>query len=192
MTQTYIGELRPFPYNFAPRNWMTCQGQLLAISQNTALFSILGTTYGGNGQTTFALPNLSGRVTNSAGGGTGPGLSPYDLGEMAGSETVTLISTEMPTHNHTVDVWYQTGAVSQYSVATPGPGVHLSRMFVKAQTGAAYSNGQLWNTPPIDTPTQLNAQALSIQGGSQPHENRQPYLTLLWCICTQGVFPPRN
>lgn len=192
MTQTYIGELRSFPYNFAPRNWVTCQGQLLSIAQNTALFSILGTTYGGNGQTTFALPNLSGRVTNSAGGGTGPGLSPYDLGEQAGSETVTLLTTEMPAHNHTVDVWYQTGNVADYMKAAPAPGYHLSRLLVHTQPGAAYSNGQMWNTPPIATPAQLNVQTLGFQGQGQPHNNIQPNLTLLWCICVQGAFPPRN
>lgn len=192
MTQSYIGELRAYPYNFAPRNWATCQGQILPISQNTALFSILGTTYGGNGQTTFALPNLSGRVTNSAGGGTGPGLSPYSLGEQAGSETVTLLSTEMPAHNHTLDVWYQPGAVADYMVANPSPSVHFSRLLVKAQTGAAYSNGQIWNTPPIESATQLNVQTFAVQGGSQPHNNIQPNLTLLWCICINGVFPPRN
>lgn len=192
MTQTYIGELRSFPYNFAPRNWATCQGQLLSIAQNTALFSILGTTYGGNGQTTFALPNLSGRVTNSAGGGTGPGLSPYSLGEQAGSETVTLLSTEMPSHNHTVDVWYQTGAVDTFMHAAPTPQLHLSKLLIKAQTGAAYSQGQMWNSPPIDTPVTLNPQTLSLTGGSQPHNNVQPNLTLLWCICVQGNFPPRN
>jgi microcystin-dependent protein len=183
MSTPYIGELRPFPYNFAPRNWAFCDGQLIAISQNTALFSILGTTYGGNGQTTFALPDLRGRSPLHA--GQGPGLTDRVLGEQAGDETVTLLVTEMPAHNHTTNTRNDPTTDANY-VATPQPGYFVSRHLYHIN-----SSGLAW-TKATTNPTTLHANTLSVAGNSQPHNNRQPYLTINWCICIAGVFPPRN
>jgi microcystin-dependent protein len=171
-----IGEIRMFAGNFAPRNWAFCSGQLLSIAQNTALFSILGTTYGGNGTTTFALPNLSGRVP--VGTGQGPGLSDIVLGEVAGEENHTLIITEMPMHNHIATApaaGTSTTATPSASVA-PGPvslGAGLSNAFGTASTNLA---------PPT----------IGIAGGSQPHNNMQPYLGMNYIICMFGIFPSRN
>jgi len=190
MTQPILGEVRLFPYNFAPRNWALCRGQILPISQNTALFSLLGTTYGGNGQTTFALPNLQGRMAKSR--GQGAGLQDYALGEEDGVESVTLISTEMPAHNHTLPVQYNAGAAADWMSTTPASNLQLSRLLIIPKTGAAYANAQMYNTPPLANPVQLNPQVVGIAGGSQPHNNLQPYLTLNWCIAIQGVFPARN
>jgi microcystin-dependent protein len=169
VSEPFIGELRLFPYNFAPRGWAFCNGQLIAISQNTALFSLLGTTYGGNGQTTFALPDLRGRVPVSA--GQGPGLSSYSLGQTGGTETVTLLQTQMPAHNHQV-------AVSNGGATASRPaGNYLA-------AGGSY-------TTPSDGNT-LAPTAVTPSGGNQPHENTQPYLTLNWCIALEGIFPSRN
>jgi microcystin-dependent protein len=171
MTEPYIGEIRLFPYNFAPRGWAFCQGQILAIAQNTALFSLLGTTYGGNGQTTFALPDLRGRVPNSA--GQGPGLSNYTLGEQGGSENVTLIAQQMPAHNHPIAVNNSGANTGRPSGAYPGQ-----------TSGNTYA-------PSPDGST-LAPQAVGNAGNSQPHENRPPYLTLNYCIALEGIYPSRN
>lgn len=184
MTEPFLGELRPFPTNFAPRGWATCQGQLLSIAQNTALFSILGTTYGGNGQTTFALPNLSGSAPIHS--GTGPGLSPYVLGEMAGSETVTLMTTEMPTHTHATNTRNTpTTAVAMTNVPSAG-------LFVTRFAYHATSTASAWRTAMNPGATVLHPTSVSLAGGGQPHNNQQPYLTILWCICMEGNFPSRN
>jgi microcystin-dependent protein len=166
MSEPFLGELRLFPYNFAPRGWAFCQGQILAIAQNTALFSLLGTTFGGNGQTTFALPDLRGRVAVSS--GQGPGLSPYDLGQSGGTESVTLTSNEMPQHAHTIG-----GTNSASTGSRPGGKVNAA--------GGAYSDTS-------DAPMQPTGGT----GGSQPHGNVQPYLTLNYCIALEGIFPSRN
>lgn len=171
-----IGEIRMFAGNFAPRNWAFCSGQILAISQNTALFSILGTTYGGNGQTTFALPNLCGRV--AVGTGQGPGLPSVDLGEMAGEWTHTLISTEMPAHTHTATA----GGATASTTATPGATVVPG----PASLGAGVSNS--FGTPNAS----LAPPTIGIAGGSQPHNNMQPYLGMNYIICLYGIFPSRN
>ena len=171
MTEPFLGEIRLFPYNFAPRGWAFCQGQLLSIAQNTALFSLLGTTYGGNGQTTFALPDLRGRVPLSS--GQGPGLSFYTLGEQGGVENVTLIQQQMPAHNHPLQVNNSGSATGRPSGGYPGQ--------TSTNTYAPSPDG-----------TTFAAQAVSNSGGGQPHENRQPYLALNYCIALEGIFPSRN
>jgi len=172
MSEAYLGEIRLVPYNFAPTGWALCQGQLLPISQNTALFSLLGTTYGGNGQSTFALPDLQGRTP--VGIGQGPGLSPYDQGQVGGTETVTLNINELPPHNHAI-------RVSSGTAASQNPvGAHLGA------TSAATKNTY------APTPTgNMAADSLSIVGQTQPHSNMQPYLTLNYIIAIAGIFPPR-
>ena len=167
MSEPFIGEIILFAGNFAPRGWALCNGQILAISQNTALFSILGTTYGGNGQTTFALPDLRGRVPVHP--GQGPGLSPYDLGQAGGTETVTLNVAEMPQHTHP-----QPATNGEQTTNRPN-GALPARGGVYAQT----SDGSTL-TPP------------SPVGGSQPHNNIQPYLGLNYIIALEGIFPSRN
>jgi microcystin-dependent protein len=170
MTEPFLGELRLLPYNFAPQGWATCDGQIMSIAQNTALFSLLGTTYGGNGQTTFALPDLRGRVPIHA--GQGPGLTNYTLGEVAGTENVTLTPGQLPPHGHTVS--------ASGSATTKNPTNALP-----AVTGAGSSYG---TTPDV----QMNPGMVAGGGSGQPHTNIQPYLVLQWCIALQGIFPSRN
>jgi len=183
MTEPYIGEIRPFGFNFAPHGWALCAGQILSIASNTALFSILGTTYGGNGTTTFALPDLRGRL--ALGMGTGPGLSDYVEGEQTGTETVTLLSTEMPAHSHTPYTRVQTGTADMHNV--PQAGDYLTRFNTSAN-----ANGQTWNTPPLENATTLHPTFIGFAGGSQPHNNIQPVLAINYCIALQGIFPSRN
>jgi microcystin-dependent protein len=171
MSDPFIGELKLFPYNFAPRGWAFCNGQILSIAQNTALFSLLGTTYGGNGQTTFALPDLRGRVPISS--GQGPGLSNYSLGQQAGSETVTLLSNNLPAHTHTVQASTEDASSSQ-------PGGKIP-----AAVGAGAYGG-----PAADTT--MAANMIGITGNNQPVPIVPPYLTLNWCIALEGIFPSRN
>ena len=170
MSTPFLGEIRIFPYNFAPRGWAFCQGQILAIAQNTALFSLLGTTYGGNGQTTFALPDLRGRVAMSS--GQGPGLSNYVIGELSGTETVTLNSTQMPAHNHLLN-----GSNNDATDSAP-----------QGNVPAVIPSGGYTATPN----TQMNPGAVTNAGGSQPHGNLQPFLILNFCIALNGIFPSRN
>jgi microcystin-dependent protein len=173
----YIAQIILFAGNFAPRNWAFCQGQILAIAQNTALFSLLGTTYGGNGQTTFALPDLRGRVP--VGTGQGPGLPAINLGEVSGEATHTLIVTEMPAHNHPVrakaDVANTANPTGNSLSVGQGP---------NSSTINLYSNA----APDVS----LNAASEGIIGGSQPHNNMQPYLGMNYIICLFGIFPSRN
>jgi microcystin-dependent protein len=168
----FVAEIRIFPFNFAPKGWAFCDGQLLPLSQNTALFSLLGTTYGGNGKSNFALPDLQGRAPMHP--GQGPGLSLHDLGETGGSDTVTLLESEIPAHPHTVN-------------ASQGDGNERSPAGQLLATGVGISQyqapGQL---------TQLAPSAITPAGGDQPHNNLQPYLTLYFNIALQGVFPPRT
>lgn len=170
----FVAEIRIFPFNFAPKGWAFCNGQIMPISQNTALFSLLGTTYGGNGQSTFALPDMQGNAPMHP--GQGPGLSLHDLGEQSGTDTVTLLQTEMPQHNHGL-----MAAVPPSLLLAPSASTALGR----SAGGAAYqsSNANL---------VQLNAQAVGLSGGNLPHNNLMPYLTLNFCIALQGVFPPRT
>jgi microcystin-dependent protein len=170
MADPFVAEIRIFPFNFAPRGWAFCDGQLLPISQNTALFSLLGTTYGGDGKSNFALPNLQGSAALHP--GQGPGLSLYDLGQQGGSETVTLLQTEMPAHAHQA---MALGAIAnQPSPANNSWGRSTANPYINTQNG------------------QMSPQALAVNGGSLPHNNMQLYLTLNFCIALQGVFPPRS
>lgn len=176
MSDPFVAEIRIFPFNFPPTGWAFCDGQLMPLSQNTALFSLLGTTYGGDGKSTFALPDLQGRSPMHP--GQGPGLSLHDLGETGGSETTTLLLSEIPIHAHTVgraldalgnsvtpvnSIWAQAGSVrTAVSCYNPGP-----------PTGA------------------MKSDVIQVTGSSFPHNNMQPYLTLNFCIALQGVFPQR-
>jgi microcystin-dependent protein len=171
MADPFTAEIRMFPFNFPPRGWAFCDGQILPISQNTALFSLLGTRYGGDGKSTFALPNLQGSAPMHH--GTGPGLATRLVGEQGGSQTVTLLQTEMPAHGHTARAAPDAG---DNTVA--GAGIAL----------AGSSGGNIYNnTNPALTP--MAPQALAVTGGSQPHNNMQPYLTLNFCIALQGIHP---
>lgn len=174
----FVGEICIFPFNFAPKGWAFCDGQLLPISQNTALFSLLGTFYGGDGKSTFALPNLQGMVPIHA--GQGPGLSLYDLGQTGGTEYVTLLPFEIPAHSHSIQ--YGTSGGFQESPAGQ----------IWKDTGGR-RGGLAYTTPPINQTDSvpMGAQAILPVGGSQPHNNMQPYMTLNFCIATQGIFPPR-
>jgi microcystin-dependent protein len=173
MSSPFVAEIRIFACNFAPTGWATCDGQLLPISQNTALFSLLGTYYGGDGKSTFALPNFDGSAAVEQ--GQGSGLTDRFLGESGGEQYVTLLTSEMPFHNHNVQAVNQIG-----EDRIPGPTEALS-----ISTGM---NLYL----PTGTPTPMAFQATAPYGGSLPHNNISPYLTLLFCIAMQGVFPPRG
>ena len=155
-----IGELMMFAGNFAPRGWALCDGQLLSIAQNTALFSLLGTTYGGDGRTTFGLPDLRGRVPVHP--GRGPGLTPRQLGEKGGQETVTLTTVQMPNHNHAV------------------------------QEGAGQGEGSEPGGGPVSTPVNGAGEMSGSTGGSQPHPNMQPFQCINYCIALNGVYPSRS
>jgi microcystin-dependent protein len=171
----FVAEIRIFPFNFAPKGWAFCDGQILPLSQNTALFSLLGTTYGGDGKSNFALPDMQGNAPMHP--GQGPGLSLHDLGETGGSETVTLLLSEIPAHSHGAF-----GSTENATLKQPAPNLFLAR----SKAGTIYQSVTNANL------TQMNPQALSISGGDQPHNNMQPYLTLNFCIALQGVFPPRS
>ena len=175
----YIGQLIMFAGTFAPRNWAFCQGQLLSISQNTALFSILGTTYGGNGQTTFALPDLRGRVP--VGTGQGPGLPSITLGEVSGEPTHTLLTTEIPAHVHPIN-GNASGLAN--SAAPAGNSIGIG-VVPSTNTPVNMYNNAAPNAA-------LNAGTCGIAGGNQPHNNMQPYLGMNYVICLFGIFPSRN
>jgi microcystin-dependent protein len=175
MADPFVAEIRIFPFNFAPNGWAWCDGQPLPLSQNTALFSLLGTTYGGNGKSNFALPDLQGNAPMFW--GQGPGLSLYDLGQTGGSQTVTLLESEIPSHSH--------GLMAAAQIATsgvPSPSVGLGR-----------SRGMnLYQSNTTQNVVQMSPSALGPAGGSLPHNNMMPYLTFYFCIALQGVFPPRT
>lgn len=170
MTEPFIGEIKMAGFNFAPRGYAFCNGQLLSIAQNTALFSLLGTTYGGNGQTTFGLPNLQGRVPMHY--GQGSGLTSRTMGEQSGTENVTLISTQMPAHNHLVNV-----SSDDATAKSPVGGV---------MAGAA---SPIYAAAPD---AQMNAATIGPSGGNQPHANMQPYLVVNFIIALEGIYPSRN
>lgn len=174
MSNPFLAEIRIFPFNFAPKGWAFCDGQILPLSQNTALFSLLGTTYGGDGKSNFALPNLQGCAPMHP--GQGPGLSLHDLGETGGSDTVTLLESEIPSHNHSL-----MGSSLPADVDAPDPTVVLAR-----------SNPALLYTTGTPTLVTLSDNTIAPAGGDQPHNNLMPYLTLNFCIALQGVFPPRT
>ncbi len=170
----FVAEIRIFPFNFAPKGWAFCDGQILPLSQNTALFSLLGTTYGGDGKSNFALPNMQGNAPMHP--GQGPGLSLHDLGETGGTDTVSLLESEIPSHGHALRASSQPG--EDASAATEALGRSL---------GANLYQDQL-NTNLVTMDDRMIAPA----GGDQPHNNLQPYLTLNFCIALQGVYPPRT
>ncbi len=166
MSQSFLGEIQIFAFDFAPRNWAYCNGQILAISQNQALFSLLGTTYGGNGQTNFALPDLRSRVPLHSGNG---GINP--LGARSGEEAHTLLITELPIHNHIHSASSSAGAIV-------------------IATGNAFASSSVNDY--VVPNNQAAMPSLTSSGGSQAHTNMQPYLTLNFCIALQGIFPSRN
>jgi microcystin-dependent protein len=171
----FVAEIRIFPFNFAPKGWAWCDGQLLPLSQNTALFSLLGTTYGGNGKSNFALPDLQGRAPMHP--GQGPGLSQHDLGETGGSETVSLLESEIPSHSH-----------SLMSLGAPANRTNpIGNSIARVPSGAAFVLAS--PAPPL---VNLSDQTIAPAGGDQPHSNMQPYLTCFFCIALQGVYPPRT
>src|SRR5690349_15571020 len=170
----FVAEIRIFPFNFAPKGWAFCDGQLLPLSQNTALFSLLGTTYGGDGKSNFALPNMQGNTPMHP--GQGPGLSLHDLGETGGTDTVSLLESEIPSHSHTMNASTQDGIDS-----------HPQNNLLAQSIGVGMYNDQA--TTPFVT---MNDNSLAPAGGDQPHNNMQPYLTLNFCIALQGVYPPRT
>lgn len=176
MATPFIAQITLFAGNFAPRGWAFCQGQIFSIAQNTALFSLLGTTYGGNGQTTFALPDLRGRVPMQP--GQGPGLAPRVLGEQGGTESVTLLTTQMPQHNHSTTV---------VTNGNSGPATDT------IPTGNVWAEGGSYNSA---ANTQMNTTAVQVtvgvSGGSQPHSNIQPFLALNFIIAIEGIYPSRN
>ena len=173
-TNPYIGEIALFAFQFAPSGWALCQGQLLAIAQNTALFAILGTTYGGNGKTTFALPDLRGRVPLHVGNSPGPGLTPRDLGQVDGAETSTLFITEMPSHTH-----------APRCVDAVGDDFGPAGVVWAEDAGGNMQYGSTRSS-------NVSTTALTSAGQGQPHNNMAPYLTLNYCIALEGVFPPHS
>lgn len=177
----FLAEIRPFAFSFAPKGWAQCNGQLMAISQNTALFSLLGTIYGGDGRSTFALPNLQGCVPVHQ--GQGPGLQQWSLGELQGSPTVTLLAANLALHSHTLTATSTTGTLQQ-----AGPTAQLAKAYKgslsSANTTQMYSSG----APNV----QLAPTSLALTGVNQPHNNMMPYLTVMYCIALQGQFPARN
>jgi microcystin-dependent protein len=174
MADPFVAEIRIFPFNFAPKGWAFCNGQILPLSQNTALFSLLGTTYGGDGKSTFALPDVQGNAAMHP--GQGQGLSLHDLGEIGGSENVTLLESEIPAHQHTLR-----GTNTQGDNPTPGANI-------LARPGST----MIYQQNPSANLVAMAPQALPPAGGGLPHNNMQPYLTLNYCIALQGVFPPRG
>jgi microcystin-dependent protein len=182
MAEPFLGQISMFGFNFAPSGWALCNGQIMAISQNTALFALLGTTYGGDGVTTFALPNLQSRVPLHW--GQGPGLSTYDIGEVTGVENVTLISPQIPAHTHVAVATVNAAASALAPTDDPTGGVPCG------------GSGQNIYAPAPDNTTKMNAGMVGVvvqpAGGSQPHSNIQPILAITFCIALQGVFPSRN
>lgn len=179
MSEPFIGEIRMFGFNFNPRGYAFCNGGLIAIAQNTALFSILGTTYGGNGSTTFGLPNLQGRA--AVGAGQGPGLTQRQLGETGGQATVALLSTQIPQHTH---------GLNAATLSPQNPAQNVASPTTQAQLGLSAPNNIYID--PVTPNTSLIPSSISTVGSSTPHQNLQPYLAINFCIAVQGIFPARN
>jgi microcystin-dependent protein len=181
MSSPFVAEIRMFGFNFAPTGWSQCNGQLLPISQNTALFSLLGTFYGGDGKSTFALPNLQGSAAVHQ--GQLKGGSEYFLGQQAGEEFVTLLTSEIPAHNHSFSVTTGAGTTNSSSGNQLGKGSSGNPV-------SGITQAKMYSTAAPQT--QMNFQGMALYGGSQPHNNMMPYLTVEFCIALQGVFPPRT
>lgn len=177
MSDQFVAEIRIFGFNFAPTGWALCDGQIMPISQNTALFSLLGTSYGGDGKSTFALPNLQGSAPLQQ--GQGAGLSLYDLGEYGGESSVTLLTSEIPLHNHLPGCLNGAG-----NITTPAGNVWAS-----AKVGKQAENR--YSATPGTSPT-MSGTMISTAGGNIPHNNMPPYLVLNFCIALQGIFPARS
>jgi microcystin-dependent protein len=180
MSEPFVGEIRAFGFTFAPAGWAFCNGQLLPISQFTPLFAIIGTTYGGNGVSTFALPNLQG--CSPMHWGTGPGGFITVIGEPQGVSSVTLLSTQIPVHTHTMSA----ASVPQGASAERSAGPMTNSYLAEATAGLVYQ------PPPASPNTPFNGMAVSSAGNSLPHDNMQPFLTLNFCIALEGIFPSRN
>jgi microcystin-dependent protein len=177
MSDPFVGQIQSFGFIFAPRGWALCDGQLMAISQNPTLFSLLGTTYGGNGTSTFGLPDLRSRVPMHV--GTSPAGNTYVQGEIGGEENVSILSSNLPSHNHGF-----TGTTATATSADPLAGSALASIASTRTADFYYAS---------DATTQsLNSNSISTVGGNQPHTNIQPYLTINWCIALQGVYPSRG
>ncbi len=172
MSDPFVAEIRIVGFNFPPHGWAFCNGQLLPLSQNTALFSLLGTFYGGNGKSNFALPDFQGRAPIQQ--GQGPGLSEYFIGEQGGTETVSLLESEIPSHSHSLNA-------SDNPAERNNPGGNL---YAVPDSGFLYASAA--------SMTPMSLQSLATSGGSQPHNNMPPYLTLNFIIAMQGIFPPRS
>ena len=179
MSDPYLGEIRMVGFNFAPVGWAFCDGSLMAIAQNSALFALLGTNYGGNGTVTFGLPDLRGR--SPVGQGNGPGLTPVTVGEMSGTENVTLLSSQMPTHTHMVSV---------AGTATEPVNAPTQTNNVLGASGGGPGSATVWSTT-LNSPVALNPMQVAPSGGSQPVGIRNPYLGVTCIIATQGIFPSR-
>ena len=186
MSSPYVGEIRCFGFNFAPYGWAFCNGQPMSIAQNSTLYAVIGTIYGGDGQSTFNLPNLQGNVPMHWGNPTSGPATGFNtvIGQTMGTTTVTLLATQQPQHNHTITVQeFPTGGLHSYRTATPNQNSWMSDSFP----------GGLWHD--VASPTlnaQFSQQELSPFGGSQPHENMQPYLCLNFCMSLFGIFPSQN
>ncbi|HEX7027721.1 MAG TPA: tail fiber protein [Gammaproteobacteria bacterium] len=192
MSEPFLGEIRMVGFNFAPRGWAFCQGQILSIAQNSALFSLLGTMYGGNGTTTFALPDLRGRAP--VGMGNGPGLTPITQGELAGTENVTLLSTQMPMHTHTATAAATFAVAGTPSNATATPSA-TNNILGASQAGGPPS-AAIWSDA-LNSPVTLgNTETVSVTvepaGGGQPVPIRDPFLGTNFIIALEGIFPSRN
>jgi microcystin-dependent protein len=185
MAEPFLGQVEVFAFNFPPKNWAVCAGQLLPINQNQALFALLGTTYGGNGQTTFGLPDLRGRV--AIGAGNGAGLLPYTLGQVGGEENHTLIQSEMAAHNHTLNVDSATAATNNTNA--PSTSVVLGQTIGTPAQGNTFNLLLYTSGSPSGT---LDPHTIGTSGNSQGHLNQMPYLTLNFCIALTGIFPSRN
>lgn len=195
-----VGELRFFAASFAPRSWALCLGQIVAVQSNTALYSILGTTYGGNGTSTFALPNMAGRTP--VGTGASPGTSTYVLGQQAGTPNVTLLIPNLPMHNHTATATYSGGSATvRINVVDNSNSLDAAGNYIGAEQNNSYfTNGNVPLVPmatgalsvSLPTAPQINTVTLGVTGGTTAHNNMQPYLALTCLICQSGTFPARN
>lgn len=181
MSDQFVGEIRPFAFNFAPIGWALCNGQILSILQYSALFSLLGTSYGGNGTSTFGLPNLQGNVPICVSNTTPPGgLPTYVLGEQGGTVNVTLNSQEMPLHKHTVQA------------ASAGKAGGLAAPAINAILGSVLTGESIYSATNPTANTTMAPGTVQVAGGNQPHNNMQPYLTINFCIALTGIYPVRQ